>query len=108
MNLKLIFIILGMAVATYITRIGSQALFASAGMPAWMERWLKHVPTAFLTALIVPSLIMPGGYIDISLGNSYLLAGLVAAFSAYKTRNVLVTILIGMTVIIVLNRFLPF
>jgi branched-subunit amino acid transport protein len=108
MNLKLIFIILGMAVATYITRIGSQVLFASAGMPTWMERWLKHVPTAFLTALIVPSLIMPEGYIDISLGNSYLLAGVVAAFSAYKTRNVLVTILIGMTVIIVLNRFLPF
>jgi branched-subunit amino acid transport protein len=32
----------------------------------------------------------------------------VAAFTAYKTRNVLITILIGMTVIIVLNRFMPF
>ena len=108
MNLKLISIILGMAAVTYITRIGSQVLFASAGMPAWMERWLKHVPTAFLTALIVPSLLMPEGHLDISLGNNYLLAGIVAAFTAYKTRNVLITILIGMTVIIVLNRFLPF
>jgi branched-subunit amino acid transport protein len=108
MNLKTIAIILSMAAATYITRIGSQVLFASAGMPAWMERWLKHVPTAFLTALIVPALLLPDGYLDISLGNSYLLAGIVAAVTAYKTRNVLTTILIGMTVIIVLNRFMPF
>ena len=108
MNLKLISIVLGMAVATYITRIGSQVLFASAGMPEWMERWLKHVPTAFLTALIVPALLLPDGHLDLSLGNSYLLAGVVAAFTAYETRNVLTTILVGMAVIIILNRFLPF
>lgn len=106
MNIKLIFIIAGMAAATFITRIGSQTLFASTGMPAWLKRWLKHVPTALLTALIVPALLLPEGYIDISLDNSYLLAGIVAAFTAYKTKNVLITILTGMAVIIALNKFL--
>ncbi|KUO72696.1 MAG: branched-chain amino acid ABC transporter [Clostridia bacterium BRH_c25] len=108
MNIKLMSIILGMAVATYITRIGSQVLFARTGMPGWLEKWLKHVPTAFLTALIVPALLLPKGYLDISLGNSYLLAGVVAAFTAYKTRSVLTTIVLGMGVMIILNRLMPF
>ncbi len=106
MNPRLLSIIIGMAIATFITRIGSQMLFANTGMPPWMERWLKHVPTAFLTALVVPALIMPEGYIDLTLKNSYLLAGVLAAFTAYKTRNVLITILIGMTAVIVLNRLI--
>lgn len=108
MNLKLISIIIGMAIATFITRIGSQVLFANTGTPPWMERWLKHVPTAFLTALIVPSLLMPEGYIDLSLSNSYLLAGILAAFTAYRTRNVLITITIGMAAVIVLNKIIIF
>ncbi len=108
MNSKLIYIILGMAAATYITRIGAQVLFGRTGMPAWLERWLRHVPTAFLTALIVPALLLPKGYLDISFGNSYLLAGIVAAITAYKTRNVLATILLGMVVIIALNRLMLF
>ncbi len=108
MNPKLFLIVVGMAVATYITRIGSQVFFANTGMPAWMERWLKHVPTAFLTALVVPALLMPDGYIDLTLNNSYLLAGGLAAFVAYKTRNVLITILIGMAAVIILNKFAIF
>lgn len=104
MNLKLISIILGMAVATYITRIGSQILFARTGMPEWLEKWLKHVPTAFLTALIVPALLLPKGYLDISLDNSYLLAGIVAAFTAYRTRSVPATITLGIGIMIILNR----
>ncbi|HHW92420.1 MAG TPA: AzlD domain-containing protein [Firmicutes bacterium] len=106
MNGKIILIIFGMAAATYLTRIGAQLIFAHAGMPAWLERWLKHVPTAFLTALIVPELLLPQGYLDLTFNNSYLLAGIVAAFTAYKTKNVLLTIVLGMGVIITLNKLI--
>lgn len=104
MKSSVIPIILGMAAATYLTRIGAQLIFSHAGIPAWLERWLKHVPTAFLTALIVPALLLPQGYLDLSLNNSYLLAGIVAAFTAYKTKYVLLTIVLGMGVIITLNK----
>lgn len=89
-----------MAAVTYITRIGSQVLFARTGMPGWLEKWMKHVPTAFLTALIIPAVLMPKGYLDISLGNSYLPAGIVAAFAAYRTGSVFITIVLGMGVMI--------
>ncbi|AYO29484.1 AzlD domain-containing protein [Biomaibacter acetigenes] len=106
MNLKLISIIIGMAVATYITRIGSQVIFARTGMPAWLKKRLKHVPTAFLTALIIPALLMPRRYLDISFNNSYLLAGIITAFTAYKTKNVLATIVLGIGTVITLNRLI--
>lgn len=104
MNLKLISIIIGMAIVTFITRIGAQVVFTSTGMPAWLEKWLKHVPTAFLTALITPAILLPKGYLDISFSNSYLLAGIIAAFTAYRTKNVLATIIIGMAIMIFLNN----
>lgn len=104
MNFKLVSIILGMALVTFITRIGAQVIFNSTGIPVWLEKWLKHVPTAFLTALIVPAILLPKGYLDISFNNSYLLAGMIAAFIAYKTKNVLTTIIIGMAIMIFVNN----
>lgn len=104
MNVKLISIIIGMAVVTFITRIGAQVVFTSTGIPAWLEKWLKHVPTAFLTALITPAILLPKGYLNISFNNSYLIAGIIAAFIAYKTKNVLTTIVIGMAIMIFVNN----
>ena len=107
MNTGLILIILGMAAVTYMTRIGSQLLFARTGMPEWLERWMKHVPTAFLTALIVPAVLLPKGYLDISPGNSYLFAGVVSAVAAWKTGNVMITIVLGMMVMVTAKLLLP-
>ncbi len=105
MDLKLISIIIGMAIVTFITRIGSQVIFTHTGIPSWLEKWLKHVPTAFLTALIVPAILLPKGYLDISLTNSYLITGAIAIFIAYKTKSVLSTIIIGMAIMISINHF---
>jgi branched-subunit amino acid transport protein len=104
MNVRLIAMILGMALVTFITRIGAQVIFTSIGIPSWLEKWLKHVPTAFLTALIIPAILLPKGYLDISFNNSYLLAGMAAAVIAYKTKNVLTTIIIGMAIMITANH----
>ncbi|KAB3530675.1 AzlD domain-containing protein [Alkaliphilus pronyensis] len=104
MDSKLMAIIIGMALVTFITRIGAQLIFANTGIPAWLERWLKHVPTAFLAALIVPAIILPKGYLDITFSNSYLIAGIIASFIAYKTKNVLATIFIGMAIMLYLSN----
>ena len=54
------------------------------------------VPTAVLSAIILPELLQPGGTLDISLGNTRLLAGLIAALVAWRTQNILATIVAGM------------
>lgn len=98
MRSDILLIILGMTVVTFLTRFGSLALFRLTGVPSWLEKWLKHVPVAILTALIVPSLVFPKGTIDLSFHNHYLLAGIIAAVTAYKTHNIIPTLSLGMLV----------
>ena len=103
MRSEVLLIIIGMAFVTYLTRIGALALFRFTGVPTWLNRWLKYVPVAILTSLIVPSLLLPKGYLNISLNNHYLIAGIAAAFVAYKSRNIIATLGLGMSIMLVLK-----
>ncbi|HWQ43187.1 MAG TPA: AzlD domain-containing protein [Desulfosporosinus sp.] len=61
MRSEVFYIIIGMTLVTYFTRIGALALFRFTGVPSWLNRWLKYVPVAILTALIVPSFTFTQG-----------------------------------------------
>ena len=56
MRLEVVLTILCMAAATYFTRFASPLLLDRTGVPRWMVRLLKHVPTAMLAALIAEQL----------------------------------------------------
>ena len=100
---EIMFIITGMAVVTYFTRFACLALFSRRQVPGRLEKWLKHMPTAILTALIAPAILLPRGNLDISTDNHYLLAGCVAAIVAYKSRSVIATMGLGLAVIFILR-----
>ena len=68
--------------------------------PALIQRSLRFVPVAVLTAIIIPELVMPGGTVDISISNLRLLAGIVAMLVAWKTKNIVWTIIAGMGVLL--------
>lgn len=74
--------------------------------PDIIQRSLRFVPVAVLTAIIVPELVMPGGRVDISIGNLRLLAGFVAILVAWKTKNIVWTIIAGMGVLLGLQYFI--
>ncbi|HNO84833.1 MAG TPA: AzlD domain-containing protein, partial [Anaerolineales bacterium] len=78
-------------------------LFGKIEMPDWLRRALRFVPAAALAALVFPALTHPTGHLDISLQNFRLLAGLGGAVVAWKTRNVLLTLIIGMILLWVLE-----
>ena len=103
MRSDILVIIFSFFIVTFATRFGCVALFRQTKMPVWLERWLRHIPTAILTALIIPALILPKGQVDITLHNHYLLAGILAAIVAYKSRNIVSTIVLGMGTMIVLR-----
>jgi branched-subunit amino acid transport protein len=46
------------------------------------------------------------GTVDLSWGNPYLLAGIASALIAWKSRNLLLTIVAGMSLFVLLNTFL--
>ena len=80
-------------------------LFGKHPIPEAMRRALQYVPLSVLSAIIVPSLLIRSNALDLSLGNTYLIAGIVAAAVSWTTKNVLLTIITGM-VIVLLTQFL--
>lgn len=82
--------------ATYLTRLSSILVVGEKGMPPLITRALRFVPPAVLTAIIIPEIFIPGGSIDLGWTNARALAALLAALVAWKTRNTLLTILVGM------------
>lgn len=89
-------LILGMFVITFSIRFLMFAVAGKVQFPSWLEKALKFVPPAVLTAIIVPSVTMPQGTLDISLSNVYLVAALFSLTIAIITKNLLKTIAIGM------------
>jgi branched-subunit amino acid transport protein len=100
-------IILGMGVVTYAIRLSLVALLGRIEVPPLVRRALRFVPPAVLSALILPELLLPGGALDLSLGNVRLLAGTLAALVAWRSRNALLAIALGMVALWVLRAALP-
>ena len=101
MNIWLVMLAGGLL--TYLTRLSFIALFGKISMPAWLESSLRFVPPAVLSAIIFPELILPGGHLDFTLGNTRLVAGCMAVLVALWKRNLLLTILAGMAVLLLLE-----
>ncbi len=72
-------------------------------MPDWLRDALKFVPASVLAALVLPALTYPNGTLDISLNNIRLLAGIGGAIVAWRTKNVMWTIVVGMILFWVLQ-----
>ena len=90
--------LLGMIVVTYGIRLSFLVFGHSVKFPAWLERALRYVPAAVLTALIVPMALAPQGAIDLSPHNAYLPGTLGAIAVALWTRQTLAAILGGFVV----------
>lgn len=99
MRAEIVIAIVAMAAATFATRFAAPAFLARSGISPRLARFLHYVPTAMLTALIAPALLAPRGYLEIA-GNSYLLAGAVAALLAYWRQPPLLTMGGGMAVML--------
>ena len=99
-------IILGMGVITYAIRLSLIALLGRVEVPPVVQRGLRFVPPAVLSAIILPDLLRPDGVYDLSFGNVRLLAGILAALVAWRTKNALLTIAAGMAAFWILGAIL--
>ncbi|NTV63325.1 MAG: AzlD domain-containing protein [Oscillochloris sp.] len=98
--------ILGMALVTLLVR-ALPLLVMRNELPGWLGRWLGYVPVAVFTALALrPLAVSPGNSPQLMAG-APLLAGLAGGLVAWRTSNVLATIVAGMAAYWLL-RMLPF
>jgi branched-subunit amino acid transport protein len=88
-------LVAGMAFVTFMIRYPVLALLGKVPMPEPILRALRYVPPAVLAAIIVPSVLMPTGSVQLT-NNPFLIAGIIAVLVAWRTKNLLLTIIIGM------------
>jgi branched-subunit amino acid transport protein len=88
--------LLGMALATYATRAITMLALRGDVAP-WLRRWLSYVPVAMFTALILPPLLLSeqSGVKALAIGPA-LPSGVVGGLVAWRTSNVLLTIVAGL------------
>ena len=88
--------IIGIGIITYAIRLSFIVFFSKREMPPRLLSILRFVPLAVLSAIIFPQLFLVNNVLTLSLQNPRWIAGGFAAIVAWRTRNVLLTILLGM------------
>jgi branched-subunit amino acid transport protein len=94
--MKIWMTMIAIGLATYAIRLSFIALLGQREIPDLLRRALRFVPPAVLSAIILPELIFPGENLELNSTAIRLLAGLLAVVVAWRTKNVLLTILVGM------------
>jgi branched-subunit amino acid transport protein len=89
-------LILGMFAVTFGVRYPTMALVGRFQLAPWIIRALRYVPVAVLTAITVPYALYREDGFSLSYTNPYLVGGIVAILVSYFSRNLLLTIVVGL------------
>jgi branched chain amino acid efflux pump len=95
--------LLGIGCVTYAIRLSCIGLLGQKDMPALLLKALRFVPITVLPAIILPELFLRNNTLALSIQNPRWIAGILAAIVAWRTRNVLLTIAVGMIALWVLE-----
>jgi branched-subunit amino acid transport protein len=101
MSIWLVFLLGGLL--TFGMRYSFIYLLGRFEIPETLRRALRFVPSAVLSAIVFPELLIRSGQMNFSLTNFRLLAGVAAVLVAWRTKNTMLTILAGMVALLVLE-----
>ena len=87
---------------TFLTRLSFIILSDKIKLTPFVQRGLRFVPIAVLSAIIFPELVQNNGA-DVLLYIPRVFAGLIAIYVAWRTRNIFLTIITGMCVLYIFN-----
>jgi branched-subunit amino acid transport protein len=100
MNKEIVFMIIGMAIVTYIPRMLPFVMFKGKELPPFLQGVLKNVPYATLGALIFPAILF------IQEDIWYGIIGAAAAFlAAFLGANVIVVVIGSISVLTMYSYF---
>jgi branched-subunit amino acid transport protein len=94
--MKLWLLILGGGIITYIIRLSFILLLERISMPTLIQRALRFVPIAVFSALVFPMVFIQEERVILSPLNPRLISACLAALVAWRTHNIVLTILAGM------------
>lgn len=92
-----VILIAGMMVVTFGIRYSMFAVAGRYEFPRSVVNALRYVPPAVLTAITVPAVLIPHGeVIEFNPSNPYLVGAVVAFGVGWFSKNLLLTIVVGM------------
>ncbi|MBC9789744.1 AzlD domain-containing protein [Carnobacterium maltaromaticum] len=91
-----LYLILGMAVVTYLPRMLPMLLLNNREIPEKIVRWMFFIPVSIFAALIFSDIFFWENQFSINpLENLKLIPAIVVFFIAYKTKNIMWSIVFG-------------
>ena len=96
-------VIAGLAGVTVLTRSFFFMSDKPWHLPAWAQRGLQYAPIAALSAVVIPEIVMSQGQLIGTWQDARLFAAAAGTAVYFRTRNVLLTIVLGMAVYLPLH-----
>jgi len=91
-------LILGMMLATFSVRYVMFGASSRIQLSPALLNSLRYVPPVVLSAIVVPEVMLSEGVLSVGVMNARLVGAIAAIFISYTTRNLLLTIVVGMAV----------
>ena len=106
MDQQVVFLVmLGMLVVTYLPRLLPMLLFSNHHLPPLVVTWLRYVPAAALSAMLLPSLVLAENQLNLRFNNIFLWAAIPTFVVAIKTKSLFGSVIIGMMVVAIARYF---
>jgi branched-subunit amino acid transport protein len=102
-DLWTMFVILGLAGITVLSRCFFFILDRPWSLPAWAHRALHYAPVAALAGVVIPEIVMTQGQLVPTWQDARLFAAVAGAAVFFWRRSVLMTLLLGMAVYLPLH-----
>ena len=96
-------VIAGLAGVTVLTRSFFFMSDKPWHLPGWAQRGLQYAPIAALSAVVIPEIVMSQGQLIGTWQDARLFAAAAGTAVYFRTRNVLLTIVLGMAVYLPLH-----
>lgn len=103
---SLIALLLIVGALTFLYRYAMIGFFASRNLPGWLHALCRHIAPASFAALTATALFVAGGEVHLTFDAPRPWAALAAVIVAWRTRNVLATIAVGMATLYLLKFLL--
>ena len=98
-----LWVIVGLAIITVVTRSFFFLSNREWHLPHWAQRGLQYAPIAALSAVVVPEIVMSQGQLIATWQDARIFAAAVGVAVYFVKRDVLLTIVLGMSVYLPLH-----
>ncbi|MGB7474428.1 AzlD domain-containing protein [Trichococcus sp.] len=96
MDDKALWLIFGGGLVTFLPRWLPIVALKNARIPIWFQKWMSFLPVSIFAALIASDIFFWEGTVSLNvLENAKLLPSLVTALVAYYSKNMILSVIVG-------------